>query len=243
MASPHGAAADHDHEHEHHRSVQSGSFRAAVFGMSDGLVSNAALILGVAGADASAAVVRTAGVAGLVAGACSMAAGEWLSMRAQRELLQRELAIERRAIREHPRAEQHELQALYEGRGIPPAAARDAAEAVMADEDLALEVHAREEIGIDPSELGNPLAAAVWSFVAFALGAFLPLIPWLLSSGTAATVASLIVAAGAATALGLLVAYLSHNRYLQSALRHLLVASAATLATFAIGSLFDVAAA
>jgi VIT1/CCC1 family predicted Fe2+/Mn2+ transporter len=222
--------------------VQSGAFRAGVFGMSDGLVSNAALILGVAGADASADVVRTAGVAGLVAGACSMAAGEWLSMRAQRELLQRELAIERRAIQEHPRAEQHELQLLYEGRGIPADAARDAAEAVMADEDLALEVHAREEIGIDPSELGNPLSAAVWSFIAFALGAFLPLIPWLLSSGTAATVASLLVAAGAACALGLLVAHLSHNRYMRSALRHLLVAAGATLATYGIGSLFDVAA-
>lgn len=224
------------YQHEHHRSVQSGSFRAAVFGMSDGLVSNAALILGMAGADAGPTAVRTAGVAGMVAGACSMAAGEWLSMRAQQDLLERELAIERAAIRDYPAEEQHELQLIYEQRGLPADTAEDAAAAVMSNEDLAVEVHAREEIGIDPDELGSPLGAAAASFVAFALGAVLPLIPWLVGEGTVATWLSLAVAGVAATTLGVVVAALSHRRFVMSGLRHLAIAAAATLLTFGIGS-------
>jgi vacuolar iron transporter family protein len=233
---------DHDAYDHEHRAVQSGSWRAAVFGMSDGLVSNAALILGVAGANSGPNVVRTAGVAGLVAGACSMAAGEWLSMRAQQDLLERELAVERASIRARPEYEQRELQDIYETRGIAPDTAREVAEAVMADEDVALEIHAREEIGIDPGELGNPLAAAVASFIAFALGAVLPLLPWLIGSGTAAAVASLVVAGVAAGLLGLVVALLSQSPWPGSVVRHVAVAAAATTATFAIGSLFDVQA-
>ena len=227
----------HTADHEH-RSVQSGSLRASVFGVSDGLVSNAALILGVAGADVSPEVVRTAGVAGLVAGACSMAAGEWISMRAQRDLLARELAVERDAIRRRPAQERRELERIYESRGIPSETARDVAEAIMADEDLAVETHAREEIGIDPDELGNPVGAAVSSFFAFAVGAILPLIPWFITSGGAAAVASLIVAAVTAAGVGIAVAVLSDSPRLPSATRHVVVAAAATLATYAVGNLF-----
>lgn len=234
VSDPDDPAPPHEHDH---RSVQSGSFRAAVFGMSDGLVSNAALILGMAGADADASVVRTAGVAGLVAGACSMAAGEWLSMKAQQDVLEREISIERHAIRTFPEEEQYELQLLYERRGIPTDTAQDAAAAVMRDEDLALEVHAREEIGIDPGELGSPLGAAASSFVAFAIGALLPLVPWLITSGGTATWMSLAVAAVAAAALGTIVAALSHHRFVLSAARHLVIAAAATLLTYGIGSL------
>lgn len=236
LAPDAGASEPAPHEHEHHRSVQSGRFRAAVFGMSDGLVSNAALILGMAGANAGATAVRTAGVAGMVAGACSMAAGEWLSMRAQQDLLERELAIERAAIRNHPAEEQYELQLLYERRGLPAETAEDAAAAVMSDEDLAVEVHAREEIGIDPDELGSPLGAAGSSFVAFLLGAVLPLIPWLITEGATATWVSLAVAGVAAAALGIVVAALSHRRYVMSATRHLAIAAVATAVTFAVGS-------
>jgi len=232
------AASDHHPADHEHRAVQTGSLRAAVFGVSDGLVSNAALILGVAGADVDAGVVRTAGMAGLVAGACSMAAGEWISMRAQRDLLARELAIERDAIRRRPAQERRELERIYESRGIPRETAREVAEAVMADEDLAVETHAREEIGIDPGELGNPVGAAAASFLAFAVGAVLPLIPWLMTSGGVATLASLLIAAVAAGAVGTAVAVLSDSPRLPSAARHVAVAAAATLVTYAVGNLF-----
>lgn len=229
------------HPHEHHRSVGTGLLRAAVFGMSDGLVSNAALILGVAGANAGGAAVRAAGVAGLFAGSFSMATGEYLSMRAQADLLERELSIERRALRENPEHEREELQELYEKRGVPREAAEQIAVSVMADEEVALEVHAREELGIDPNELGSPIAAALSSFVAFAFGALLPLLPWIFSEGNAALIASVTIAIVAAGALGFAIAAASHRRYLASVGRHVILAAGAIGITYAIGTLFDVA--
>ncbi len=137
-----------------------GVARATVFGVSDGLVSNVSLILGVAGAGTTAAIVRTAGVAGLVAGAFSMAAGEYVSMKAQRELLERELAVERRELARHPHAETVELAHIYMARGVDPDTAREVAAEMMKDPETALEAHARDELGIDPSSLGSPWAAA-----------------------------------------------------------------------------------
>jgi VIT1/CCC1 family predicted Fe2+/Mn2+ transporter len=166
--APDAASASHP---EHHRRVQGGAARAAVFGVSDGLVSNMGLILGVAGADPVPAAVRLAGVAGLVAGAVSMGAGEYNSMRVQAELLQRELDIEERELRSRPQFEADELALLYERRGLPAEGAQELAEAVMRDPDTALEAHAREELGVDPNELGRPLSAAVSSFLCFSLGA------------------------------------------------------------------------
>src|SRR5687768_17120569 len=163
---------------EHHRSVQGGAARAAVFGVSDGLVSNMGLILGVAGADPVPAAVRLSGVAGLVAGAISMAAGEYNSMRVQADLLHRELEIEERELQRRPNVEMVELAGLYERRGLPPEGARELAEAVMKDPETALEAHAREELGINPDELGQPLSAAVSSLVMFSGGALIPLVPW-----------------------------------------------------------------
>src|SRR3954470_15513753 len=172
-------ATSEDHHVEHqHRDVQRGSARAAVFGVSDGLVSNVSLILGVAGANPAPGVVRLAGMAGLIAGAVSMAAGEYVSMRAQTELFERELEVERRELRRNPKAETAELSRIYESRGVRPTRARAMAEEMMRDEDLALETHAREELGIDPGSLGSPWSAAFSSFVAFTLGAIIPLLPW-----------------------------------------------------------------
>ncbi len=222
------------HEH-HHRNIQGGAARAAVFGISDGLVSNVSLILGVAGADPAPGVVRLAGLAGLVAGAFSMAAGEYVSMRAQAELLQRELELERIEIHRRPEMERRELAAIYKSRGVEADVADDLATAMMRDPDLALETHAREELGIDPQELGSPVLAALSSFLAFSFGAVLPLIPWLLTRGAAATIGSVIVGGLAAVGIGAALSYFTGRSWAWSALRQLLIAAAAASVTFAVG--------
>ena len=142
-----------------HRNVQGGTARAAVFGVSDGLVSNVALILGIAGASTDPTFVRVAGVTGLLAGAISMAAGEYVSLKARAELVERELAIERASIAENPEAETAELAAIYVERGLTPEQAKVVAAELMSDPEVALDVHARQELGVDPTQLGSPLAA------------------------------------------------------------------------------------
>src|SRR5271157_3162841 len=178
-----------------HRDVRGGGARAAVFGISDGLVTNVSLVLGVAGANPGGSIVRLAGVAGLIAGSFSMAAGEYLSMTAQRELMERELEVERRSLSRSPEGEAAELRGMYVRRGIDPAVANDMVNEVMQDPELALETHAREELGITPQSMGSPWQAAAASFVAFAIGAFIPLVPWLVTSGTAAIVGSIVLSA------------------------------------------------
>ena len=223
------------HHEAHHRDVQSGGARAAVFGISDGLVTNVSLILGVAAAHPSAAFVRLTGLAGLVAGAFSMAAGEFVSMQAQRELLERELEVERDALRKSPAAERHELAAIYERRGLEPALARELSEKMMRDPDLALETHAREELGINPGQLGSPYVAAASSFVTFALGALLPLIPWLVGGGSGATLASVAIGALAAVLVGGALGVLTGRSVVRAAARQLLVAAVAAAVTYGIG--------
>lgn len=221
----------------HHRNVQAGSMRAAVFGASDGLVSNVSLILGVAGADSGQGFVRVAGLAGLVAGAVSMAAGEWVSMKAQQELLERELEIERRELKRNPNVEMVELSQIYQSRGIAPEVARDMAAHVMEDPELALQVHAREELGIDPDELGNPVGAAVSSFLSFAVGALLPLLPWFFTGGSGAVVASVILGLLGATAVGAALAVATGRPIVRGIVRQVVIAALASAVTFAIGSL------
>jgi VIT1/CCC1 family predicted Fe2+/Mn2+ transporter len=223
-----------------HRDLQGGGARAAVFGVSDGLVSNVALILGMAGAHASVGAVRLAGIAGLVAGAFSMAAGEYISMTAQTELMQRELDVERQAIRHEPEDERRELAAIYESRGIDPAMANELSVKMMRDPELALETHAREELGFDPARIGNPVQAAVSSFVAFALGAFIPLVPWLLTSGTTATLWSVVLGATGAFSVGAGLAHFTGRSWLWSAGRQLLISGVAAAITYSIGHLIGV---
>lgn len=220
----------------HHRDIQGGAARAAVFGVMDGLVSNVGLVLGMAGSAATPAFVRLAGLVGLASGAFSMAAGEYLSMRAQSELLERELALERREIRRNPTLERQELAAIYASRGVEPEVADELAAQMMRDPDVALEAHAREELGIDPEQLGSPVGAAVSSFLAFALGALLPLLPWFASEGWAATAASVAIGAVAAVGIGASVGAASGRSPLRPALRHLLVAGAAAVVGYALGS-------
>ncbi len=220
----------------HHRDVKGGAARAAVFGVSDGLVSNVGLILGVAGADPATGVVRLAGLAGLIAGAISMAAGEYNSMRVQSELLERELDLERVELRRNPHVETVELTQIYQSRGLEPDAARELATAMMADPDLALEAHAREELGIDPGDLGSPRSAAASSLAAFALGALVPLVPWFVTSGDAAVVASMVAAIVAAVAVGVLTARLTRRPTGRIVTRQLAFTVIPAALTYAIGS-------
>jgi len=228
------------HHPEHHRSVQGGAARAAVFGISDGLVSNMGLILGVAGADPVPAAVRLAGLAGLVAGAVSMAAGEYNSMRVQSDLLARELEVEARELRRRPNVEMVELASLYERRGLPADGARALAKAVMQDPEVALEAHAREELGIDPNELGEPLSAAVSSFVMFSIGALVPLAPWFFGGGTAAIITSLVFGVLAAVAVGAVIGR-STNRGVGLGIgRQVLFTVVPAAITFALGKALGV---
>jgi len=227
---------------DHHRSLQGGGARAAVFGVSDGLVTNVAIILGLAGAHPGAGVVRLAGLAALVAGAFSMASGEYVSMRAQKELLQRELALERQEIHRRPETERRELVRIYESRGIAPELARQLAEEMMRTPELALETHAREELGINPSSLGVPVQAAGASFATFGLGALLPLIPWLFATGTAAAVGSVIIGGVAALAVGAALAVFTERPWWLSSLRQLAFTAVPAAITFGIGQAIGVAA-
>jgi VIT1/CCC1 family predicted Fe2+/Mn2+ transporter len=224
----------------HHRDIRGGSARAAVFGVSDGLVSNVSLILGVAAASPGAGVVRLAGLAGLIAGAVSMAAGEYVSMKAQTELLQRELDLERRELRRNPHVEQVELTQIYQSRGVDPDQARELAEVMMRDPEIALETHAREELGIDPNALGSPQGAAISSFFAFAVGALIPLLPWFFGSGTAAVVASVVLGALAAIVVGALLARFTGRSIIFSASRQFAIAAVAAGVTVVVGKVVGV---
>jgi VIT1/CCC1 family predicted Fe2+/Mn2+ transporter len=220
---------------EHHRNVQGGIIRAGVFGVSDGLLTNVSLILGVAGANPSGGIVRLAGLAGLVAGAFSMAAGEYVSMRAQSELIHRELNIEREALRSSPQEERAELIAVYERRGVPQEVAASVADALMRDPEIALEVHSREELGVDPARTGSPWGAAGSSFVTFAAGAIVPLVPWFFLSGWPAVVISIILGAAASLCIGGAVGYFSGRSIARAALRQVVIAAVAAAVTFGIG--------
>ncbi len=226
--------------HTGHRRVSGGLARAAVFGMSDGLTSNVLLVIGFAGSGVAASVVRLAGVAGAVAGAVSMGAGEWVSVSAQNELVVRELAIERRELVRNADAEQRELAAMYEDHGMQTETARRAAADVMRDRESALRVHAREELGIDPNDLPSAWKAAGLSFVCFVFGAVLPVLPWLFGGGTSATVASVLLGVVAAAALGWGIGQFAERARWKAALRQVLILLVACVITYSIGKAFGV---
>jgi VIT1/CCC1 family predicted Fe2+/Mn2+ transporter len=221
------------------REVQSGATRAAVLGLSDGLVTNVSLILGVVGAQASAHFVQLAGYASLVAGATSMAAGEYVSMAAQVELLQRLLSEFREHLRENPEHARADLEEFIRRGGVSPATAMNASKQISMVPDRALAVYARS-LGLDPEELGSPWRAAFTSLVTFALGALVPLVPWLFWSGTKAAVASLGFGGAAAIAVGATLGFLGGRNILWSAGRQLLVLSLAAGATWGAGKIFGV---
>jgi VIT1/CCC1 family predicted Fe2+/Mn2+ transporter len=224
-----------------HRSVAGGLPRAAVFGVNDGLVSNVSLILAFAGGGAGASVVRLAGIAGAVAGAISMAAGEWVSISAQNELIHRELEVERRELERHPMAETAELAGMYEAHGMAPDQARLAAADVMRRPDEALIVHAREELGVDPEGLASPWQAAALSLVCFLLGALTPVVPWLGSTtGTAPTMMSIAIGVVMAAVVGALIAGFAERPMIRSIARQVLIVLGACAITYGIGQLVGV---
>ena len=220
-----------------HRDVQDGAARAAVFGISDGLVSNVSLILGIAGASTDPSIIRVAGISGLLAGAVSMAAGEYVSLQAQKELVERELLIEKKSIDTNLEAETEELKSIYEERGIDSDLAEEVARQIMSNSEIALEVHVREELGVNPEQLGNPLLAAFSSFVSFSFGAFVPLIPWLIGEGNSAIWTSAIMGIFSTALVGGVLARLSGRSVFKTSTRQMLVAAAACSVTYLIGSL------
>jgi VIT1/CCC1 family predicted Fe2+/Mn2+ transporter len=221
---------------KHHRDVQGGTARAAVFGVSDGLVSNVAIVLGFAGANPGPGLVRLAGLAGLIGGAVSMAAGEYVSMTAQAELLERELEMERLELRRRPEAERRELAQIYRSRGVDEDTAEQLATALSRDPELALQTHAREELGIDPDSLGQPVRAALSSFVTFSVGATIPLLPYFFGTGTAALVVAVVLGVIAALAVGAALAKFTGRPMGRSAGRQLLFSAVPAAITYAIGS-------
>ncbi|WP_318218159.1 VIT1/CCC1 transporter family protein [Streptomyces sp. SCL15-6] len=222
-----------------HRDVNGGWLRPAVFGAMDGLVSNLALMTGVAGGTASQHTVVISGLAGLAAGAFSMAAGEYTSVASQRELVEAELDVERRELKKHPKDEEAELAALYEARGVEPELAREVARQLSRDPEQALEIHAREELGIDPGDLPSPLVAAVSSFGSFALGALLPLLPFLL--GASALWPAVLLALAGLFLCGAVVTKVTARSWWYSGLRQLALGGAAAGVTYVLGGLFGTA--
>jgi VIT1/CCC1 family predicted Fe2+/Mn2+ transporter len=215
---------------------KTGTLRAAIFGVNDGLVSNAALIMGFAGADQPRTVILLAGIAGLLAGAFSMAAGEYVSMRVQREVLERMLHLEAHELGTDPDGERVELAGIYERKGVPPEMADALARELSKDPVTALDTHAREELGIDPDEgLGSPLAAAGSSFVTFAAGALVPLIPFVFVEGASAVILSAIVTGLALLGVGALTARLTGRSALAAGLRMLAIGASAATVTDLIG--------
>ena len=240
-----GSAAEVGQRETWHRAGgRSGTLRAVIFGVSDGLVSNLSLVMGVAGAaSGNPSFILLAGVAGLLAGAFSMAAGEYISMQSQRELFERQIALERAEMEAMPEEEEAELAASYRAKGFTAEEAARIAHRIFRDPVAALDMLVREELGLDPDELGSPWGAAGGSFVAFAIGAAIPVIPYLFGGGTAVLFISLGMSLVALFAVGAAVSLLTGRGLLFSGVRQLLIGLAAAVVTYVIGSIIGVTAA
>ncbi|MFB6096498.1 MAG: VIT1/CCC1 transporter family protein [Haloferacaceae archaeon] len=224
-----------------HRSASGNALRAAVLGANDGLVSNLSLVMGVAGAALDARAILVTGLAGLLAGAGSMAMGEWLSVQSSRELYQRQIGIEAEELAEVPEEEQEELALIYEAKGLPREQAEQLAERLIADEATALDTLSREELGINPEELGGSAwEAAGTSFVLFALGAIVPVLPFFALTGLVAVGASLLLSALALFVVGAAITVLTGRSVLYSGARQVGIGLAAAVLTYAVGTLIGV---
>ncbi|HEU0030549.1 MAG TPA: VIT1/CCC1 transporter family protein [Kofleriaceae bacterium] len=225
-----------------HRNVGGNALRAAVLGANDGLCSNLALVMGVAGATPSAHAILIAGVAGLLAGAFSMALGEWISVKSSRELAERELEVERDELAAAPEEEREELQLIYEAKGIPKHEAKQLSKSLLRDQGAALDVLAREELGLDPDELGgSPWTAAVTSFILFSIGAIFPVLPFIFDTGTGAIVISIVLSAVVLYGIGAAITLFTERPVWLSGGRQMLLGLAAAGITFGLGRLLGVA--
>ena len=224
-----------------HRGVESGgNLRAAVFGVNDGLISNASLIMGIAGATADNHLILLSGVAGLIAGAFSMAAGEYVSVRSQREMYEYQIGLEREELEHYPEAEAEELALIYEARGHTREEAVSMAKNLTADPEKALATLAREELGLNPEDLGSPWGAALFSFFSFGLGAAIPLAPFLFAAGSASLAAAVAATSIALFAVGATLSLFTGRSALFSGLRMLAIGAAAGGFTYLIGTLLGV---
>jgi VIT1/CCC1 family predicted Fe2+/Mn2+ transporter len=234
-----GDAADGG-EHRHRSVMAGGNLRAAVFGVNDGLVSNASLILGVAGATADSAVIMLSGAAGLLAGAFSMAAGEYVSVRSQREMYEYQIGLEREELDHYPEAEAEELALIYQARGINKDDAVRMARQIIADPNRALDTLAREELGLNPADLGNPVGAALASFGSFAIGALVPLVPFVFARNGTALVVSITASGVALFVVGACLSLFTGQGAFRSGVRMLAIGACAGIVTFGLGRLLGV---
>jgi VIT1/CCC1 family predicted Fe2+/Mn2+ transporter len=218
-----------------HETGASSVLRPIVFGANDGVVSNLALVMGVAGAEPAPGIIVLAGIAGLIAGAFSMGVGEYISVQSQRELLDYQVAFQRKQLREAPEQERAILAGIYLERGFSPDEADRFVDAVFDEEDHAVRHLIFEEVGLDERSIGSPLAAAGGSFLAFTAGAFIPLLPYLLASGTPAFTASLLVSLAALALLGAGIAALTRRPAWYGSLRQVVLGGIAAAVTYAVG--------
>jgi VIT1/CCC1 family predicted Fe2+/Mn2+ transporter len=228
-------------EHKHTGLSASSNLRAAVFGLNDGLVSNMSLILGVSGASANPHFVIVAGVAGILAGACSMGAGEYISVLSQREVFEYQIAIEKEELKEYPEEEKDELALIYEARGVSKADARQIANLMIDNPDTGLNTLVREELGLNPEDLVSPIGAMLSSFISFAVGATIPLLPFLLGHGQWNLSISMGLTGIALFCIGAVLSlYTNRNPFLLGT-RMLAIGAAAGVLTFMIGRLLGTA--
>jgi VIT1/CCC1 family predicted Fe2+/Mn2+ transporter len=223
-----------------HETRASGLLRPIVFGANDGLVSNLALVMGVAGATSSSGVIILAGVAGLLAGAFSMGVGEYISVQSQQELLEYQLEFQRHQLRETPEREQAILAAIYEARGFTETEAAHFVHRVFANPDHAIRLMIFEEVGLDERSIGSPVWAGIGSFLAFTSGALVPLVPYLVGLGSATLAASLLASLAALFVLGLLISRLTRRNPIVGGLRQLLLGGVAAAVTYAVGAFIGV---
>jgi VIT1/CCC1 family predicted Fe2+/Mn2+ transporter len=223
-----------------HRTNFGGGLRAAVFGVNDGLVSNFSLVMGIAGANVEPRFVLLAGIAGILAGASSMAAGEYVSVQSQRELYEQQIAIEREELEMSPDEEREELSLIYQAKGIPKAEAEDLANHIITNPDTAIDTLAREELGLDPSALGSPWLAAVSSFFSFSFGAAIPVFPYVISAGAPALVTSAAVCGLSLFLIGGVISFFTGRGFFFSGFRMLGIGAAAASLTYLIGKLLGV---
>lgn len=236
-----GPAVHNERRHAPLRRVGGNALRAAVLGANDGLVSNLALVMGVAGAAFSGRTVLITGIAGLLAGAGSMALGEWISVQSSREFFRRQLAIEAEELRHTPEAETEELVSIYRSKGLREDEARLVAGRVMQDPKLAFDTHAREELGIDPNDLGGSAwVAAGTSFAFFAFGALVPVLPFLFLGFRPGVIASLVLSGLGLLGLGAGISWFTGRDVLRSGLRQLVLGLAAAGLTFTVGRILGV---
>jgi VIT1/CCC1 family predicted Fe2+/Mn2+ transporter/rubrerythrin len=226
-----------------HSQGYGGSLRAAVFGVNDGLISNFGLVMGIAGTNAEPRFVLVAGVAGLLAGAFSMAAGEYVSVRSQRELYEQQMALEAQELEASPEEEHEELALIYQAKGIPADQANELARQILSNPDTAIQTLAREELGLDPDSLGSPWTAALSSFVAFSVGAVIPVLPYLLIRSTAAFPVSAFVCGASLFVVGALISIFTGRSMAYSGFRMVAIGAMAAVVTYAIGKLLGVSVA